>query len=334
MSRTESAEASWMAQMGRIPVLPHEQLMDKFRALEDAYARHPLPTPPSAARPKPDALRADPALATAWALHDAAVDAVWDSRRADPRIKAVTSDIVGPNLRLVVSLARKRTKRSGLRLMDLVSAGNEGMLVAIERFNWHRGYRFSTYATWWIKQAIGRWITDHHRTIRIPAHAGKVQRDMNEAADRITRGGGDVPDRDELARITKSSETVARATLHTGRGTLSLDSYGRGPRPGRDGERSLADTIPDPSADPFRDVSELELLEVVASVVADLTAKEEAIIRLRFGLVPDTADDAGFPITEDELTSAMDGIGLGAELAASDEPTDADITAAAEEDEA
>jgi len=322
-----------MAQMGRIPVLPHEQLMDKFRALEDAYARHPLPTPPSAVRPKPDALRADPALATAWALHDAAVDAVWDSRRADPRIKAVTSDIVGPNLRLVVSLARKRAKH-GLRLMDLVSAGNEGMLVAIERFNWHRGYRFSTYATWWIKQAIGRWITDHRRTIRIPAHAGKVQRDMIEAADRITHAGGDVPDRDELARITKSSETVARATLHTGRGTLSLDSYGRGPRPGRDGERSLADTIQDPSADPFRDVSELELLEVVASVVESLSTKEEAILRLRFGLVPDSADDAGFPITTDELMAVMDGTGIGADLAETDEPTDDDIAAAAAEEDA
>mgnify|MGYP000715173195 FL=1 len=111
MSRAESAEASWMAQVSRIPVLPHEQLMDRFRALEDAYARHPLPTPPGDDRPKPDALRADPALGALWALHDAAVEAVWDSRRADPRVKAVTSDIAGANLRLVVSNARKRTKR-------------------------------------------------------------------------------------------------------------------------------------------------------------------------------------------------------------------------------
>jgi len=328
MSRAESAEASWMAQVSRIPVLPHEKLMDKFRALEDAYARHPLPTPPSAERPKPDALRADPVLADAWIRHDAAVDAVWDSRRADPRVKAVTSDIAGANLRLVVSNARKRTK-GGLRLMDLVSAGNEGMLIAIERFDRLRGYRFSTYATWWIKQAIGRWITDHRRTIRMPAHAGKVQRDMIEAADKITRGGGTVPDRTELARLAGASETVARATLHTGRGTLSLDDQIR--RGSSDDGRTLADSIPDPSADPFRDVSELELLEVVAQVVEGLSAKEETVLRLRFGLAADSTDDAGYPITDDELSGVMDGIGLGPGLAGSDEPTDDDI-AAAEED--
>lgn len=332
MSRTESAEASWMAQMGRIPVLPHEQLMDRFRALEDAYARHPLPIPPRDDRPKPDALRADPALGALWALHDAAVEAVWDSRRADPQVKAVTSDIAGANLRLVVSIARKWTK-GGLRLMDLVSAGNEGMLVAIERFNWRRGYKFSTYATWWIRQAIGRWITDHRRTIRMPAHAGKVQRDMIEAAERISRAGGTVPDRDELARITGASETVARATLHMGRGILSLDDRVRRGA-GGEGDRSLADVIPDPNADPFRDVSELELLDVVASVVEGLTAKEEAIIRLRFGLVPDSADDAGFPITDDELASVMDGTGIGPGLAGQDEPTDDDIAAAAAEEDA
>ena len=321
MSRGESAEASWLAQVGRVPVLPHEELMDRFRALEDAYARHPLPPPPGPRRPSGEEMRADPALRAAWSAWDAACGPVWDARRADPAARRVASDIAAANLRLVLSLARKRA-RNGLRLMDLVSAGNEGLLTAIERFSWRRGYRFSTYATWWIKQAIGRWITDHRRTIRMPAHASKVQRDLIEAAEAIEARGGDVPDRDELARLAGASETVARATLHTGRGTLPLDARARA----GDGEgRSLADVVPDPGADPFRDVSEMELLEVVARVVEGLTEKEEAILRLRFGLVVDPTDDEACPITEDELAAlAAEGRGLGE---GDEGPTDADLAA-------
>lgn len=321
MSRNESAESAWFAQVNSIPVMPHEQLMGRFKALEDAYARHPLPQRPSPTRPTSEETRADPSLRVVWSKWDAACVLVWAARRADPVARRITSEIAGANLRLVMSLARKRA-RNGLGMMDLVSAGNEGLLTAIERFRWRLGYRFSTYATWWIKQAIGRWITDNRRTIRMPAHASKVQRDLIEAAEAIEARGGDVPDNDELARLTGASETVARATMHTGRGILPLDTRTRG---GDDDGRSLADTVPDPSMDPFRDVSERELLEVVARVVSGLTEKEEAILRLRFGLVVDPTDDEAYPITDDELTAlAVEGRGLGAE---DDGPTDADLAA-------
>ena len=321
MSREESAEASWMAQVRRIPVLPHEELMGRFRELEDAYSRHPLPVPPEGKRPVGEEARSNPEVRAAWDAWDAACVPVWTERRRDPAARRITGEIAGANLRLVLSLARKRARHS-LRLMDLVSAGNEGLLTAIERFSWRRGFRFSTYATWWIKQAIGRWITDHRRTIRMPAHASKVQRDIIEAAEAIEAAGGAVPDRDGLAALTGASRTVARATLHTGRGMLPLDARMRGAA-GEEG-RTLADSVPDPGADPFRDVSELELLEVIAQVVENLSEKEEAILRLRFGLTVDPTDDAACPITDDELAAiANEGRGLGSADVV--EPTDEDM---------
>lgn len=317
--------------MNAAKVLPHETLVEMFRNLEDAYARYPLPVPPPGERPTAEELRADPAAQTLWFAWDAAAGPVWAARRRDPVVRRIMSDIATANLRLVMSIARKLSRNS-MRLMDIVAAGNEGLLTAIERFNWHRGYRFSTYATWWIKQAMRRCITENRRTIRMPAHASKVQRDMLDAAEAIEAAGGIVPDRTELARITGSSETVARATLHTARGTVPLDAKFKGSS-GEEG-RTLADVVPDMNADPFRDVSEMELLDVVSSVVAELTEKEEAIIRLRFGLSVDRSDDAGYPITEDEYAAiAVDNRGLGAELQDMCEPCADDIAAAESDDE-
>jgi RNA polymerase sigma factor (sigma-70 family) len=322
--RNNDAESLWLQTVGKYPVLPHEQLMEKFKDLESAYSRHPLPAPPGHERPTAEALRSDPVLRTRWDEYESACEPVWAARRADPRVRKITDAIVKSNLRLVVSLARKRA-RGGMGLMPLVSAGNEGLLTSIERFDWRRGFRFSTYATWWIRQAIGRWITDNRRTIRTPAHANKVQRDMIEEAEKIERAGGAVPDRDELARRVGASAAVARATLHTGRGTVPLDARARGA--GGEEGRSLAEVVPDPSADPFRDVSELELIRVVEEVMTSLNDRDLAVLRLRFGLAADATDDAAYPITPDELSGVMEGRGLG-----DDGPTDADL--ACEEEDA
>lgn len=295
-----SAESAYLNLIGKTPILKHEDLMDRFRALEKAY--EPYPVPPGPAADMDDACSAE---------HRAA----WNRRRADPTVKRITSQIAKSNLRLVVSIAKKRV-RPGVGLLDLVQEGNVGLLTAVERFDWRRGFRFSTYATWWIRQAVGRYVTDHRRDIRMPSHAGAAQRTLIEAAERHKAEHGYVPGRDELAKYAGVSQTVARATLHTGRGTVSLDDpcylNGGGAGGGREGEKSVKDTVldTDPGADPFTNVAELELLRVVERVVDSLSPKEAAVLRLRFGLVEDDSNDESYPITENELSAVMKGVGL------------------------
>jgi len=320
MGRTDggrSAEAAYLQQIGRTPILPHERLMDRFRALQAEYGRYPLPAyePPAADLESARDRAADRAQREAarrrlkeydeaW---EAGADPVWRRRRADPRIRRVTSEIAQSNLRLVVSIAKKRV-RPGVKLLDLVQEGNIGLLTAVERFEWQRGFRFSTYATWWIRQAINRHVTDHRRDVRMPAHAAAAQRLLIEAADRRRERGEHVPDREELAREAGVSETVARATLHAGRGVVSLDDRA----PGQDGDRgrTVADSVADPSADPFEAAAELELLGVAQDVLEELSPREHAVLRLRFGLVADEHDEAAYPITGPELQGLIEGRGL------------------------
>lgn len=315
-----TAESAYLQQIGKTPILPHEDLMVRFRTLEAEYERYPLPPyqpPPEAPKEDLAARARRHAYDEAW---DASAEPVWKKRRADPAVRRVTDEIAKSNLRLVVSVAKKRV-RPGVRLLDLVQEGNIGLLTAVERFEWRRGYRFSTYATWWIKQAIGRHVTDHRRDIRMPAHASTAQKLLVEASERHRAQHGHVPGQDELAQYAGVSRTVARATLHTGSNILSLDSYSTKGHGGGN-ERTIADTVPDrdPGADPFTNVSELELLGLVEDVLEDLSPKEHAILRLRFGLVADEHDDSAFPITDDELTDVMAGHGLK-----NDEPSDTEL---------
>jgi RNA polymerase primary sigma factor len=296
-----------MQQIGRTPILPHDRLMDRFRALEAEYGRYPLPeySPPAAAASKDAAAQA--ALKEYDQAWEAQAEPVWRARRADARVRQVTSEIARSNLRLVVSIAKKRV-RPGVRLLDLVQEGNIGLLTAVERFEWRRGYRFSTYATWWIRQAINRHVTDHRRDVRMPAHAAAAQRLLVEAAERRRARGEAVPGRDVLAQEAGVSPTVARATLHAGRGVVSLDE--RAYHGGGDSDRTWGDTIPDPTDDPFEATSQLELLGVAERVLEELDPREHAVLRLRFGLVADEHDDSAYPITGPELQALTQGRGL------------------------
>lgn len=294
VSSAGTAEAAYLRAIGKIPMFPHDVLVEKFKALRAAEAVHG----------EGDA-------------RDVA------ACKSDPRVVRLHQELTAANLRLVVSIAKKRVK-PGSKLLDLVQEGNIGLMTAVDRFEWQRGWRFSTYATWWIKQAIGKYNTDHRKTIRVPAHAIKVQHDLIEAADAHRARGEDVPSREQLALEVGASETVARATLHTGRGTLSLDEpVGSGQ------DRAVQDSVEDHSAgvNPFENVSERELLGIVERVVDDLPTKEAAILRLRFGLCADPADDESFPITAPEIEAVIGGHGLTDDPPTLDatEPSDSDL---------
>lgn len=210
--------------------------------------------------------------------------------------------LIESNLRLVVSIA-KNYKGHNLPLEDIIQEGNIGLMKAIERFNWKLGFRFSTYATWWIRQSIGQHVLKRKRMIRLPAHAATVQRKLQQAAQEFKEAMGVDPTPDELSELVGASETVVKATLHSMRGIVSLS------QPVHSDADALEDYVEDTNPSPFENVAEKQLLDLAKKVINELSPKEAAIIRLRFGLVDDSPSSA-YTLTQEELDAIAQGRGL------------------------
>ena len=215
--------------------------------------------------------------------------------------------LIESNLRLVISIAKKQ-KGHNIPLEDLIQEGNLGLLKAIERFDYKKGFKFSTYATWWIKQAISQHVLKRKRMIRLPAHAAGVQKKLLQAADEFRESTGTEPSNEDLLDALDVSENVAKATMAASHTVVSLNHPIGSDSDSATIEEKLEDT--NSHNDPFYNVSSKELICVVKKVLSSLSEKESIILKLRFGLFDISEEEkADYLLTEDQKINLLkDGV--------------------------
>ena len=255
---TESDDAVrlYLREIGRVPLLNAQTEVQLAKAIERGRLAVEALADPAGAKDHRRALRED---------------AVAGERARDYMIEA--------NLRLVVSIAKKYAGR-GMSLLDLIEEGNLGLMKAVEKFDHERGFKFSTYATWWIRQAISRAIADQSRTIRLPVHIVEKLTKLRNVMPRLEQELGRAPNLDEIAEAAGMSSERVHEIMIACRGTLSLETP-----IGEDGDASLGDFVADREIeDPVDTAARNILRKEVHGILSELSDRERRILELRYGL--------------------------------------------------
>ena len=215
------------------------------------------------------------------------------SKRIEAGDARAREEMISSNLRLAISIARKY-HNSGCPLEDLIQESNIGLMKAVVKFDWRRGFKFSTYASWWIKQAVHLHISTHRNTIKVPSHASSLSNKIKKTMAEYEKDLGQKPSVEEISEILGVTENMVKAAMDSTKFYYmsSLhDTIGKG-----DSTRTISDVTPDENAvDPEEQLDKMKLLEIIRRSLSSLTSREEQIIRLRFG-ISEVFDDQDFEV--------------------------------------